>query len=65
MTVSDSKVIFSSLPLTLQDIKQVHDAAYIEILACGRLAENKMPRIGFPWSEALMQGSLISAAVQC
>ena len=34
MTVSDSKVTFSSQPLTLQDIKRVHDAAYIEILAC-------------------------------
>ncbi|BAJ00609.1 histone deacetylase family protein [Shewanella violacea] len=53
---------FSPQALTLQDIKQVHDADYVDMLACGQLPANKMRRIGFPWSEALMQRTLTSAA---
>ncbi|AQS37896.1 deacetylase, histone deacetylase/acetoin utilization protein [Shewanella psychrophila] len=53
---------FSPQALSFRDIKLVHDEAYVDLLASGQLPAHKMRRIGFPWSEALMQRTLTSAA---
>ncbi|MFT5235519.1 MAG: acetoin utilization deacetylase AcuC-like enzyme [Shewanella sp.] len=54
--------LFSPDALTFDDVKQVHGDEYVEQLAKGELPANKMRRIGFPWSEQLMQRTLTSAA---
>lgn len=53
---------FSPEALTADEVKQVHGDEYVEQLMTGTLAANKMRRIGFPWSEELMQRTLTSAA---
>lgn len=53
---------FSPQALTLDHIKSVHDGHYVDQLTSGNLPENKMRRIGFPWSPALIERTLTSAA---
>ncbi|USD66631.1 histone deacetylase [Vibrio sp. SCSIO 43136] len=57
-------------PLNIDQVKTVHDPSYIDALFSGQLPGAKMRRIGFPWSEALIERTLTSAAgtvlaVQC
>lgn len=47
-------------PINSEVLKQIHDAKYVEDLVKGTLPLVKMRRIGFPWSEALIQRSLTS-----
>ncbi|GAM60011.1 histone deacetylase [Vibrio ishigakensis] len=46
--------------LTLDDIKKSHSSDYVEALASGQLPAPKMRRIGFPWSESLIERTLTS-----
>ncbi|KJY85187.1 histone deacetylase [Vibrio galatheae] len=52
-------------PLGLEEVNQVHCPDYIQQLTSGLLAAPKMRRIGFPWSEALIQRTLTSAGGTC
>ncbi|PNH97153.1 histone deacetylase family protein [Vibrio diazotrophicus] len=52
-------------PLTLSEVKQMHDAQYVDELCSGSLPAAKMRRIGFPWSEALIERTLTSAGGTC
>lgn len=45
--------------LTLDDIKKSHSSDYVEALASGQLPAPKMRRIGFPWSESLIERTLL------
>jgi acetoin utilization deacetylase AcuC-like enzyme len=45
---------------TRAELAQVHDTTYIEALCSGQLDAKAMRRIGFPWSEFLIQRSLRS-----
>jgi len=56
---------FQPQPLTLEQIKQVHDSEYVDALDSGALPVAKMRRIGFPWSEALLARTLTSAGGTC
>ncbi|WP_165311911.1 histone deacetylase family protein [Vibrio ziniensis] len=56
---------FEPIPLTLFEVKQVHDADYVNALSSGTLPAAKMRRIGFPWSEALIERTLLSAGGTC
>ncbi len=47
--------------LTLDEVKRVHQAGYVDDLAQGLLPLAKMRRIGFPWSERLIERTLLSA----
>ncbi|MBE3654717.1 histone deacetylase [Vibrio navarrensis] len=47
--------------LSLEDVKQIHCAHYVDLLASGQLPAAKMRRIGFPWSEHLIERTLTSA----
>lgn len=51
--------------LTLEDVHQVHCRNYVETLSSGELSAPKMRRIGFPWSEQLIQRTLTSAGGTC
>ncbi|RTZ14122.1 histone deacetylase [Vibrio aquaticus] len=51
--------------LTLEDVRQVHCRNYVETLSSGTLPAPKMRRIGFPWSEQLIQRTLTSAGGTC
>lgn len=51
--------------LSVEQVKLVHDVDYVDALVSGRLPEAKMRRIGFPWSEALIQRTLCSAGGTC
>ncbi|ENJ1739746.1 histone deacetylase [Vibrio parahaemolyticus] len=53
---------FEPQALSIEAIKRVHDAEYVELLAQGNMPAAKMRRIGFPWSEALITRTLTSAA---
>ncbi|GAM74196.1 histone deacetylase [Vibrio ishigakensis] len=46
--------------LTLDDIKKSHSSDYVDALASGQLPAPKMRRIGFPWSETLIERTLTS-----
>ncbi|EPZ8236404.1 histone deacetylase family protein [Vibrio fluvialis] len=56
---------FSPTPLTCEEIKQVHDSEYVDALTSGSLPAAKMRRIGFPWSETLIERTLTSAGGTC
>ncbi|QSX35431.1 histone deacetylase [Shewanella avicenniae] len=43
-------------------IKQVHNAAYVDGFINGTLDEKRLKRIGFPWSNALVERTLHSVA---
>ncbi|MDN3680516.1 histone deacetylase [Vibrio tapetis subsp. quintayensis] len=53
--------IITPKPLTTKELHRVHQGDYISSLVSGSIAVAKMRRIGFPWSEALVERSLISA----
>ncbi|HAS6458882.1 TPA: histone deacetylase [Vibrio parahaemolyticus] len=53
---------FEPQALSIEAIKRVHDAEYVDLLAQGNMPAAKMRRIGFPWSEALITRTLTSAA---
>jgi acetoin utilization deacetylase AcuC-like enzyme len=57
----DGLYAFEPAPLaTREDIEQVHDAAYVEAFLGGTLPPQAMRRIGFPWSQSLVQRTLCS-----
>lgn len=62
---SEALCYFEPTALTVDDIKQVHDESYIDALVLGTLPAAKMRRIGFPWSESLIQRTLTSTAGTC
>ncbi|MCZ8487346.1 hypothetical protein O9992_03395 [Vibrio lentus] len=39
----------------VEQVKQVHDGEYVDLLVSGNLPAAKMRRIGFPWSEQLIE----------
>jgi acetoin utilization deacetylase AcuC-like enzyme len=45
----------------IDDIKRVHDAAYVDAVLSGTLSAAAQRRIGFPWSEGFVQRTLGSA----
>lgn len=53
--------LFEPKAVTLEQVKQVHSEEYVDLLASGQLAAPKMRRIGFPWSEQLIERTLCSA----
>ncbi|MGF1741634.1 histone deacetylase [Vibrio profundum] len=52
-------------PLTVDQVCHVHDSEYVGQLSQGTLAAAKMRRIGFPWSEQLIERTLTSAGGTC
>ncbi|OLQ89592.1 histone deacetylase [Vibrio ponticus] len=52
-------------PLTIEQVQQVHSPDYIEALFNNQLPAAKMRRIGFPWSEQLIERTLTSAGGTC
>ncbi|HAS6099817.1 TPA: histone deacetylase [Vibrio vulnificus] len=48
--------------LSIEAIKQVHQQEYVDLLTTGLLPAAKMRRIGFPWSEQLIERTLTSTA---
>ncbi|WP_428772012.1 histone deacetylase family protein [Vibrio sp.] len=52
-------------PLAVDEVKLVHDTDYVEQLVSGQLPAAKMRRIGFPWSERLIDRTLTSAGGSC
>lgn len=48
-------------PAPLETIKLAHDPEYVDQFVNGTLPPNAMRRIGFPWSEGLVQRTLASA----
>src|ERR1700733_579410 len=58
---ADSRFEFREAPLaTEQDLRRVHDEAYIQGFLQGTLAPGVLRRIGFPWSEGLVKRTLAS-----
>lgn len=51
---------FQPSPLSTDEIKQVHDGEYVDLLVTGAMPAAKMRRIGFPWSESLITRTLTS-----
>lgn len=52
---------FQPMPLSQAIISQYHCSEYIHALATGQLPAVKMRRIGFPWSEQLIERTFTSA----
>ena len=52
-------------PLLRAEVEQTHCKQYIEQLFSGTLAVSPMRRIGFPWSESLIERTLTSAGGTC
>ncbi|WP_100754077.1 histone deacetylase [Vibrio salilacus] len=52
-------------PLTATEVAQTHSPYYVQALISGELPAAKMRRIGFPWSEALIERTLTSAGGTC
>lgn len=52
-------------PLSQQQVSQCHCPDYIDSLITGKLGVTKMRRIGFPWSEQLINRTLMSAGGTC
>ncbi|RQW64177.1 histone deacetylase family protein [Vibrio viridaestus] len=48
-------------PIEIQSVTRVHNEQYVHDLCSGVLPLAKMRRIGFPWSESLIQRTLTSA----
>lgn len=53
--------LFEPQPVSIEQVKHVHSAEYVDLLTSGKLAAPKMRRIGFPWSEQLIERTLCSA----
>ncbi|WP_047042209.1 histone deacetylase [Vibrio mexicanus] len=49
-------------PLSVEQVKQTHCEDYVDSLVTGSLPAAKMRRIGFPWSDTLIQRTLTSSA---
>ncbi|MFA0015869.1 histone deacetylase [Vibrio lentus] len=67
---SDSKwgnafEMFQPMPVSVEQVKQVHDGEYVDLLVSGNLPAAKMRRIGFPWSEQLIERTLYSSGGTC
>jgi acetoin utilization deacetylase AcuC-like enzyme len=50
-----------STPASVETIALAHDSEYVSQFVNGTIAPNAMRRIGFPWSEGLVQRTLASA----
>ncbi|PTO93588.1 histone deacetylase [Vibrio splendidus] len=57
--------IFQPTPVSVEQVKQVHDSEYVDLLVSGNLPAAKMRRIGFPWSEQLIERTLYSSGGTC
>ncbi|MEL7293317.1 MAG: histone deacetylase [Pseudomonadota bacterium] len=57
--------IFSPQPLSVQEVAQTHCRYYVEALVSGQLPAAKMRRIGFPWSQQLIERTFTSAGGTC
>ncbi|MFZ9858059.1 MAG: histone deacetylase [Roseiflexaceae bacterium] len=44
--------------ISREDLVRVHDGAYVDRVLCGQLSATEVRRIGFPWSEAMVERSL-------
>src|SRR6185312_6107826 len=44
-------------PIAWNDLRLVHDAAYVDAVATGTLPPDAQRRIGFPWSEMMVERS--------
>ena len=51
--------------LDVKQVKQVHCPDYIDLLVQGSMPAAKMRRIGFPWSEQLIERTLLSGGGTC
>ncbi len=49
-------------PMTAEDVMQVHQQDYVEQFIQGTLANTALRRIGFPWSQALVERTLHSVS---
>lgn len=58
-------VIKTPSPLTVEQVQQIHCKDYVEGLLTGSLPAAKIRRIGFPWTEQLIQRTLTSAGGTC
>jgi len=52
--------LFASEPVGLDALLIAHDRAYVDSVVSGELAEDAVRRLGFPWSEELVQRSRAS-----
>ncbi|MCZ8500540.1 histone deacetylase [Vibrio lentus] len=57
--------MFQPMPVSVEQVKQVHDGEYVDLLVSGNLPAAKMRRIGFPWSEQLIERTLYSSGGTC
>ena len=57
--------IFQPTPVSVEQVKQIHDSEYVDLLVSGDLPAAKMRRIGFPWSEQLIERTLYSSGGTC
>ncbi|WP_367986987.1 histone deacetylase [Vibrio sp. NTOU-M3] len=53
------------LPLTIDTVSKTHCSKYVDALSLGLLPAAKMRRIGFPWSERLIERTLLSSGGTC
>lgn len=58
--IKDKVSFVTPEPLSIGEIKKTHCSHYVDALASGDLPAPKMRRIGFPWSEALIERTLTS-----
>ena len=49
--------------ITWDDLRLVHDPAYIDAIASGTLTREMERRIGFPWSTAMVERSRLGARI--
>lgn len=49
-------------PIAARELECIHDKAYIDSICTGTITPQAMRRIGFPWSQALVDRSLVSVA---
>ena len=57
--------MFQPMPVSVEQVKQVHDSEYVDLLVSGNLPAVKMRRIGFPWSDQLIERTLYSSGGTC
>ena len=57
--------VFQPAPVSVEQVKQVHDSEYVDLLVSGNLPAAKMRRIGFPWSQQLIERTLYSSGGTC
>jgi acetoin utilization deacetylase AcuC-like enzyme len=49
-------------PIAASELECIHDKTYIDSICTGTITPQAMRRIGFPWSQALVDRSLVSVA---